>query len=365
MNARSTQDRLLRYETVLDLYARLRQQNTIEGAATEVVNRWRFCANVSAWRLISRGSGKFIIIDGDALHASVMYCARDELERGDMLRWDAMRPESFSGAAIASASPKFAAHLSNTAIQHVICMPLGLERGSKRHFLQVATTEPKFSNLDIKFVGVVASFLVSEIDAQRRQEIAVRSLRSRANRDGLTGLPNRRYFDERLKIEWLRVVRSNSAISMLMIDVDHFKHFNDQFGHGKGDECLREIASDIRSVIRRPGDLAGRIGGEEFAIVLPSTSGEGAIKVAENLRKRIRARAIPHQVDGVETQVTVSIGIATIIPKAADKLQTLSEAADQALYAAKRAGRDRIVATTLHSDDLVFVGHAEPLRHMA
>ncbi len=160
--------------------------------------------------------------------------------------------------------------------------------------------------------------------------------------DGLTGLANRRHFNQTLDREWRRARREIDLVSLLMIDIDHFKGYNDRLGHLAGDECLRRVARAIGSCVRRPLDLAARYGGEEFAIVLPGTDAAGAFAVAQRVREAVAAVALPHPDTG--KSVTVSIGMATLRPIADDAETILIAASDEALYRAKRAGRDRAVA---------------------
>jgi len=160
--------------------------------------------------------------------------------------------------------------------------------------------------------------------------------------DGLTGLANRRHFNQTLDREWRRARREIDLVSLLMIDIDHFKGYNDRLGHLAGDECLRRVAQAIGSCVRRPLDLAARYGGEEFAVVLPGTDAAGAMAVAQRVREAVAAAAMPHPDSG--KFVTVSIGIATLRPIADDSETLLIAASDEALYRAKDAGRDRVVA---------------------
>jgi diguanylate cyclase (GGDEF)-like protein/PAS domain S-box-containing protein len=168
-------------------------------------------------------------------------------------------------------------------------------------------------------------------------------LTARAASDGLTGLANRRHFDERLRDEWARAKRDGTPLSLLMIDVDHFKRFNDQYGHQAGDACLRSLAEILANEARRPTDLAARYGGEEFALLLPGTDAEGCARIGERVRDALRELAIPHA-NPPSNLVTVSLGGATDLPGANTADYTsLIEAADRALYAAKEGGRDRLV----------------------
>ncbi|MEX8517231.1 MAG: diguanylate cyclase [Leptothrix sp. (in: b-proteobacteria)] len=163
-----------------------------------------------------------------------------------------------------------------------------------------------------------------------------------ANLDGLTGIANRRRFDEALALEWKRASRTETPITLLMLDVDHFKLYNDHYGHGAGDECLRQIAAALAATLPRSGDLAARYGGEEFAAILPGCSREGAHSVAERLRGLIDAKAIPHARSPTADHVTISIGSCTIERAAEDSVPDLIEQADQALYRSKQSGRNRV-----------------------
>jgi two-component system chemotaxis family response regulator WspR len=173
----------------------------------------------------------------------------------------------------------------------------------------------------------------------KNQELARISMQ-----DGLTGLANRRRFDEVLDRECRRAIREETHLSLLMIDVDFFKKYNDSYGHQAGDECLRQVAAAVGATARRPGDLAARYGGEEFSVILPNTPEEGASNVADKIREGIAALNLPHMASTVASRVTLSLGIATTRAggnageNASPKV--LVERADAALYAAKRAGRD-------------------------
>jgi len=161
--------------------------------------------------------------------------------------------------------------------------------------------------------------------------------------DSLTGLPNRRHFDERLDSEYHRAVREHHELSLLMLDVDYFKKYNDIQGHQAGDDCLKGIAQAIDADLRRPGDMAARYGGEEFAVILPATGKWGAVERAEAVRRAIESLAILHPDNPMKNCVTVSVGVATIHPPDdASSTASLIEAADKALYEAKHEGRNRV-----------------------
>jgi diguanylate cyclase (GGDEF)-like protein len=161
--------------------------------------------------------------------------------------------------------------------------------------------------------------------------------------DPLTGLSNRRVLDRRLDEEWLRARRHGSPMSVLFVDIDHFKQFNDTYGHAAGDEVLTAVAECIASAVRRPVDLVARYGGEEFAVVLPDTPAAGATSVAEKIRKRVQGMSLFYGQSG-HGSVTVSVGCATCVPAQGASASGLMAAADAQLYAAKSAGRNRVSA---------------------
>lgn len=175
---------------------------------------------------------------------------------------------------------------------------------------------------------------------------ANRRLAELSETDALTGIANRRQFDRRLAEEWLRALRHGLPLALVLIDVDHFKRYNDRHGHPAGDACLRRIAELLAGCARRADELVARYGGEEFVVLLPHTGGEDARVQAERCRATIDAAAIPHDDSPLGPSVTLSIGIATI-PLGADEAdpQQLVRLADEALYRAKREGRNRVVAS--------------------
>ena len=162
--------------------------------------------------------------------------------------------------------------------------------------------------------------------------------------DGLTEIPNRREFDRMLEIEWLRAIRSESPLSLLMLDVDNFKAYNDGYGHDAGDECLRQVASTIQAAMRRGADFAARYGGEEFVCVLPDTDREGAIALADKIRSNIEELNIPHAHNNADRIITISTGVATFLASAQQSPVELIKAADGALYLAKGSGRNCVRA---------------------
>ena len=185
-------------------------------------------------------------------------------------------------------------------------------------------------------------------DAELRLNDALEAMERMASTDGLTGLANRRHFDEIAHHEWRRCGREHQPLSLLLLDVDHFKSFNDRYGHLAGDDCLRALASELAAAAWRPGDLAARFGGEEFLLLLPHTPLEDAIDIAERFRERVLNLAIANEGTGGPGVVTVSVGAATAWPLNSESriasVGDLLAAADGALYKAKSRGRNQVVA---------------------
>jgi len=169
-------------------------------------------------------------------------------------------------------------------------------------------------------------------------------LRSQTFADSLTGIANRRHFDVAIDREHRRARRSGQPLSLLMIDIDHFKPYNDHYGHQKGDQCLIRVAAAMAAILKRPCDLMARYGGEEFGIILPDTDLPQAQRVAEALRSAVQELAIPHGRHSNSQHVTVSIGIATLDLDTQHDIEMLIGAADRALYQAKHAGRNRSIS---------------------
>lgn len=174
------------------------------------------------------------------------------------------------------------------------------------------------------------------LNLKRKQEL----LEKFAFIDALTEIPNRRRFDEVADKEWHRALRSNQCMSILMLDIDHFKLFNDTYGHGKGDECLRAVAKAVQGALRRAGDFVARYGGEEFAAILPYADAEEGRHCAEEIEAAVAALNIPHEASPVGPHLTVSMGLCTMHPGDDGSLDKLVAEADKALYQAKAEGRN-------------------------
>lgn len=174
------------------------------------------------------------------------------------------------------------------------------------------------------------------------RKLAEERVEAMAYLDGLTGIANRRYFDTFLDQEWRRAARLQTPLALIMLDIDHFKQFNDLHGHQAGDDCLHRIAQTLRCFAQRAGDMAARYGGEEFTLVLANTPLPQAIQIAESVRAAIQGLGIPHAFSAFDHCLTVSLGVAVAHPGNGEQPASLIAAADQALYAAKTAGRNRV-----------------------
>ena len=198
-------------------------------------------------------------------------------------------------------------------------------------------------NAKIRALQRLESMRSKQLEMSRDLASANRELEKLSRQDGLTGIANRRYFDSYLVTELRRGARERQSLSLILSDVDHFKAFNDCYGHQAGDDCLRRVAAALSSAGRRPADLAARYGGEEFAMVLPGTVIEGAVDVAQAVSRVIEGLAIPHARSAVSPKVTLSQGIVALTPEKETSSEDMIKRADQALYLAKQQGRNRYV----------------------
>lgn len=208
------------------------------------------------------------------------------------------------------------------------------------------STEDETQGLEmgaVDFIGkpvnptVVRARVRTHIELKRQTDI----LRSMAFNDGLTRVANRRWFDERLQVEWLRCRRNKLPLSLVLLDLDHFKAYNDRYGHQAGDDCLRAVAAAMKSRLGRPADLLARYGGEEFVCLLPETPPEGARAKADDLGRAVLELGIAHADSMTADVVTISRGVSSAMPAVESNPAELLQRADEKLYVAKRAGRNR------------------------
>ncbi|MDP1540603.1 MAG: diguanylate cyclase [Moraxellaceae bacterium] len=207
------------------------------------------------------------------------------------------------------------------------------------------------------FVGVANGYVVEtkerrlylqerllQLEKRQLNNISERMVQL-AREDGLTGLANRRHFSDTFLIEWERARRERLPLSVVFIDIDHFKPYNDNHGHLEGDQALVRVAKAVQLMARRAGDLAARYGGEEFVLLLPNTQANGAKEIAEELLLQVDALKLPHKASSVGPYVSISIGVATVVPDVHIAPTRLIDAADEALYEAKEGGRHRVVVS--------------------
>ena len=192
----------------------------------------------------------------------------------------------------------------------------------------------------VKTIATQLGLFVQRKQTEAALQQANLELEILASLDGLTGVANRRYFNERLVQEWHRLEREQTSLSLIFIDIDYFKRYNDYYGHLAGDVCLTQVAQAMKRVIKRPADLVARYGGEEFVILLPNTSIKSALQVAELIRQEVQQLKIPHVQSPVNDYVTLSLGLSSLVPSMKQSPEILIGMADEALYAAKKQGRN-------------------------
>jgi diguanylate cyclase (GGDEF)-like protein len=205
-----------------------------------------------------------------------------------------------------------------------------------RHQITILRQQQQLATQNYQLQQVKAALQQANLELQRV-----------ANTDSLTQIANRRCFDELLEQEWQRLRRDQQPLSLVLCDIDYFKNYNDCYGHPAGDACLQQVAQIISQSINRPADMVARYGGEEFAIILPNTDQDGAVKIVETVRVALQSLQIPHAASAVATHITLSAGIACLVPALNSSCQQLIAAADTALYQAKAAGRNAWVMCTL------------------
>lgn len=190
---------------------------------------------------------------------------------------------------------------------------------------------------------IVRARVRTHLDLKRKSD----RLKRLATLDGLTGVPNRRRFEEYLELSWRAGRRKHAPVAVVMLDIDHFKLYNDNYGHLQGDDCLRQVAQTLEESLKRPGDLLARYGGEEFAVVLPETDIHGAVQVAQSLCANVAARTIPHEFSPAAPHISVSVGVSAVVPGPdLPGPGLLVQGADRMLYQAKASGRNQVCAGT-------------------
>ncbi len=218
----------------------------------------------------------------------------------------------------------------------------GLEDESTINWaFQVGATDYITKPINAAILRQRVRLLIERSRLFRELEEANRKLHDLATIDGLTQVFNRRFFDDYLTREWLRSIREGLPLSLILCDIDYFKLYNDTYGHVAGDICLKKVAHAVNQAASRAADITSRYGGEEFAVILPNTSVKGAIHVAQRIQTNIEALALPHKASATSEYITVSQGIASIIPQRNNAIDEIMLAADHFLYQAKKRGRNQ------------------------
>lgn len=323
--------------------------NTFSDITLQVEQARALAASEAEFRLMAEHSGDVVMrlgLDGRVVYASP--AVQRVLQRppadflGRTLR-EFVQPEDASWAASAL-DPLVRGQAEETTTTYRILRPDESEVWMEERARLIRAPDGR----PVEVVAVLRD--ATDRKAAEEELLAtLEQMQAMAQTDGLTGLANRRRFDEMLLREWRRAARDGMPLSLLMVDVDRFKAFNDRYGHANGDECLRLLAVHLAAAARRPGDLAARHGGEEFALLLPGTDGPGALEVAERVRQAVMGCAVPHADNLPAGVVTASLGVATAWPEPEAECgkDRLLRQADHALYAAKSGGRNRVVPAPL------------------
>ena len=331
----------------------------IQAAATEILN-FLDCSRA----IITRLEDGYIYIEEQVVKSGILEISQDSAahkyfiqdgEEAKYLQGEIIEIDVISDSDLGS---HFLEDLQNFQVKAILTIPILFKKTANHEDLSVNSNvlwgfltvhqcnqKRKWQIEEIKFIKRLVNQLAIGIHQGRiysRLSMANKELKNLALRDPLTKVFNRRYFDDKLQKEWKRLQRIPSPLSIIMCDVDCFKSYNDTYGHQAGDECLRMVAESISNTLKRPADCVARYGGEEFIVILPYTPPQGAFKVAEAIRDRVKKLNIPHTASSVSSVVTISLGVAGSIPSRDDSPILLVEAADQALYLAKAQGRDRV-----------------------
>jgi diguanylate cyclase (GGDEF)-like protein len=283
------------------------------------------------------------------VHADELSPERDQLDRGLELYVEALREVAAvpAGALTPTAHPArtvlaAAAAGTSSTLDQLVTRLAGESSDAIAHTQRVAMVMLVGMLLVLLLIGVgMFRPALRQLEREHRlRTVAWEQLTAMSTHDALTGIPNRRAFDFRFDEEFRRAQREGRSVALLMADIDHFKPYNDAYGHPRGDLCLRRIADELENAVARPADFVARYGGEEFAVVLPETNEAGALRVAEALRTVVEKMGQPNwRADG---PVTISLGVAALTPRAGDEPEDLIGAADRALYRAKQSGRNRV-----------------------
>lgn len=331
-----------RYEALLDLSSKARACSSIADLACCISANWRYCANVLTWRLIVRGEDELHVIDFDGGETRISNPAMEALAVAEREFLNRNIPRRLRQNDIDVLLPKLSGHLVTGSVREIIVLPMN-SGGRGLQVLAIIGVGPSpASPIDLKFIEAVGNILSGELSYIITASRLTQALEQQANQDALTGIPNRRNFETRLDLHWRDSMRKHEPISLLMIDIDNFKRYNDHYGHLAGDNCLRTVARALSAAVLRPMDFCARYGGEEFVVILPNTPLLGAGVIGRRLIAAIRNLAIEHVANGDRKTASISIGASAIVPTASNSCRDLLAAADKALYLAKNSGRDKL-----------------------
>ncbi|HZG17273.1 MAG TPA: sensor domain-containing diguanylate cyclase [Candidatus Bathyarchaeia archaeon] len=225
-------------------------------------------------------------------------------------------------------------------------VPLRTKTGNTLGSLCLIDYQPReWNDTNTHLLEEFSQWVVTEIELRYKNRLldqALQKLRFLSSKDALTELYNRRELEDFLKIQWEKSAKSGAPLTIMMMDLDYFKQYNDTYGHIKGDDCLKQVAQTLRSFFTHPAQMVARYGGEEFIVVLPDTSKESAVQLAQNVIERVRALMIPHKTSKVSSVITLSIGVASEVSTSCESIGQLISRADTALYKAKQEGRNRV-----------------------
>ncbi|WP_295393179.1 sensor domain-containing diguanylate cyclase [uncultured Thiodictyon sp.] len=331
---------LVRYEALFHLLDDIQTVDNIAEIARQAAAQWKYFANVAAWRLVVENDGGHLVIDGARGAAQV--ATEQALSPWDAYHWERQRPErvSMPEPDYAVAPPE---HLAAPAISEIIVLPV-VGAGRCIGLLSAAARHEAFSDMDQKFIRIFGGHLTDRISGILLRQKAMQALMDKATYDDLTGLLNRGSVIERLTSALAATRRSGLPLGLIIADIDFFKLINDSYGHGVGDEVLREVARRLQAQTRADDSL-GRYGGEEFLAVLYPCTAQELAQAAERLHSAISetAFAIAGEVPG-DIVVTISLGTASTAAGADTHTDALIQLADQALYRSKANGRNRVTA---------------------
>ncbi len=312
------------------------------GRKGDRVDRWSRVNLYLIWvSAVVWGVGVFVLWPDSTLHQVILPMTIIGISAAGSSAYSPVREASVPFA-VMLVLPLFARFVWEGTTVHVLIGALSLIYLAL--VLRVGATMRKASTeaLEARFENQVLAAKAEAVSEELAEQ--TRLLEELVRLDGLTQIPNRRQFDEFYEREWRRAARSGSPVSVLMTDIDHFKKYNDTYGHLAGDDCLKAVAETLAAGLQRATELVARYGGEEFVVVLGETDLDEATEAAERLREKVSEIAIPHSDSATASHVTISVGVATTIPGKDDDPSSLIEAADDALYEAKNGGRNKVVS---------------------